>query len=245
MVARLAEKLARFWAWKGAPILVIGCSSLVAAVIGAIYLIPSPDALCRYAPMCEAFAAGEWSEAFHPRFGVGFPALCGIVRAVTGLDGLATCSCVAMFLWALAAYPFYVIVRRLFGSTAAFFALVIYFLAPQPIIWSLRGMRESARMLGTLLMVAGILARYQKDSGLVSAILGGLVLCTFRNDTILVAGAFALAYAVVDRFRLRTWGLFAALLAIVQLPCALVWSKLGYWLPAAQYIRVWQSLFGV
>ena len=244
MIVRLVERLARFWAWKGAPILVVGCSSLVAAVVGAIYLIPSPDALCRYAPMCEAFAAGEWSEAFHPRFGVGFPALCGIVRAVTGLDGLATCSCVAMFLWALSAYPFYVIVRRLFGSTAALFALVIYFLAPQPIIWSLRGMRESARMLGTLLMVAGILARYQKDNGLVSAILGGLVLCTFRNDTILVAGAFALVFAVVDHFRLRTWGFFAALLAIVQLPCALVWSRLGYWLPAAQYIRVWQSLFG-
>lgn len=222
----------------------IGCFALVAAVVGAVYLIPSPDAVCRYAPMCEAFAAGEWGEAFHPRFGVGFPALCGVVRVVTGLDGLATCSCVAMFLWALAAYPFYVIVQRLFGSTAALFALIIYFLAPQPIIWSLRGMRESARMLGTLLMVAGILTRYQKGSGLVAAILGGLILCTFRNDTILVAGIFFWVYAIIDRFHLRTWGLLGALVLIIQLPCALVWAKLGYWLPAAQYIRVWQCLFG-
>ena len=62
--------------------------AFVAAALAACFPLFATDTACRYAPMAEAFAEGNWSEAFHPRFGVGFPVIAGLIRfvMVTGVS---------------------------------------------------------------------------------------------------------------------------------------------------------------
>ena len=67
-------------------------ATLAAVLIAAMVPLISTDTLCRYAPMAEAFAESNWEEAVHPRFCVGMPVLSGLVRRLTGLDGLASCA---------------------------------------------------------------------------------------------------------------------------------------------------------
>lgn len=226
---------------------IFGSFCLVVAVVAIIVALACPtvsnDCINRYAPMAEAFAEGNWQESFHPRFGFLFQVLTGAAVFVTGLRGDAACSLVGVVGWLLCMIPLYLVVRHVFDERTAKAVVVLYVVAPTPFAWALRGLRESYRLLGSLLMIWGVMRCSAKmRGGLAAAAAGALVLAGIRADTMAVAGVLSLAYAIADRFRLRTWVLFAWLALALQPSCLLVWRWTGWWIPASQYIPVIEKL---
>lgn len=227
----------------------VGVVTAVVAVavtaFAACFPLFATDVACRYAPMAEAFAEGNWTEAFHPRFGVGMPVVAGLVRMATGLDGYASCAAASSFAWALAILPTFRIADKVFGRRAAWFAVVLYVICPQPLIWGLKGLREPFKMLGLLLMSDALFGCREKGCApAVEASAALLLLFTFKCDALLIGGVLAVAYAVADRFGRNTWIVAAAGALSLQPMCALVYSWTGYWLPAPHYVRLLQAACG-
>lgn len=219
--------------------------ALLAVAAGVAFPIPTHDTAMRYAMMAEKFAACEWHEAFHPRFGVLFPFLAGMFNSIFGCGGLSACSGVSMFAWAVSVVPAFYLAKAVFGSKVGWFAVVCYIACPLPLLWALQGLREPYRLLGVVLMTAGLFeASTMHRRSLWLTCIGFCILLLLRADTIVFAVMFALAYAVVDRFGRRTWVLAGMGATVIQIPCWHVWSWTGWWLPAPQYIGVFQKIVG-
>lgn len=224
---------------------ICGFIAVVMVAFAALHPFPCTDTLCRYAPMAEAFAAGNWAEAFHPRFATGMPIVAGMVRLATGMDGLSACAAVATLAWALCAIPLFSIADRVFGRTAAWFALVLYFICPQPLLWALKGLREPFKILGILLTVDAIFC--ERTGGwraFASAAAGLSLLLTFKCDTVLTALVLALVFAGVDHLGRRTWALAGFSALVLQPNCWLVYAWTGYWLPVPHLVSIWTRLNG-
>ena len=85
----------RNWCGGGAgrPLALVTAAVAAAAAVVAFCLpLAATDTLCRYAPMAEAFAAGDWANAFHPRFGVGGTVVAGLFALLPGFDGFTACA---------------------------------------------------------------------------------------------------------------------------------------------------------
>lgn len=230
-----------------ARIALILAAAVTAAAVVVAYMFPlaATDTLCRYAPMAEAFTACDWFEAFHPRFAVGGTVVAGLFAFLPGFDGQTACTVSASLAWALGGLVLFRIARRLFGSRAALFALVLYFICPQPLVWALKGLREPFKMLGLLLMADAIVRAKDRDAvSFAEACAAVAFLCLFKCDAILLAIALGLVYAALDGFRIRTLVLTAWGIVVLQPMCWLVWSWTGYWLPAPHYVPMWQKLIG-
>ena len=218
---------------------------LLAVAAGVAFPIPTHDTVMRYAVMAEKFATGEWHEAFHPRFGVLFPFIAGLFNTVFGCGGLSACSGVSMFAWAVSAIPVFYLGRALFGFKTGCIAVAAYIVCPLPLLWALQGLREPYRLLGVVLMTAGLFDYCEcRARSFAFTCVGFSVLLLLRADTILLAGFLAFAYAVIDHFGKRTWVLAGMGGALLQIPCYLVWSWTGWWLPAPQYVSVLQKILG-
>ena len=225
-------------------------TAAVAAVVAIVaYCLPRAvtDTLCRYAPMAEAFAGGDWADAFHPRFGVGGTVVAGLFALLPGFDGLTACTVSSALAWALCLVPVHRLAERVFGARAAWFAFALFALCPQPLVWALGGLREPFKMLGLLLMVDA-LVRVRDAEGrrgnLAEAALALPLLFLFKCDAILPGLLLAFGYALGDRFRARTWALAAWGALVLQPMCLLVWTWTGFWLPAPHYVPMWQKVFG-
>jgi len=241
----MRERLEAFAQSPWAICAVAAVVSIAAAVLSAFLPLLATDTACRYAPMAEAFAAGEWIEAFHPRFGVGMSVVSGIAVRIFGLDGYSACSMVSGFAWGLGVIPAFRIAERVFDRRTAWFAAVLYIACPQMLVWALKGLREPFKALGILLMADALFrCRGSRWLNFAEAASGLLLLFTFKVDGVAVGCAFALAYAVVDRFRARTWALFAWGALAVQPMCWLVFEWTGVWLPAPQYAPYFNRMFG-
>ncbi len=197
--------------------------------------------------MAEAFAAGEWAEAFHPRFGVGFPVLSGTCVFLSGCDGYAACSAIAALAWALGAIPVFRLASRVFDRRTAWFALILYAICPQPYLWALKGLREPFKLLGVLLMADGVV-RSRDGSGRTAVLFemcAGLALMfLFKCDAILLGGLLALAFAFCDGWSRRTWMMAASGALALQPMCFVVWEWTGWWLPAPHYVTILEKVFG-
>ena len=231
------------------PYLAITAAGLAVAALAAAFPLPNLDTFSRYAVMAEEFAAGNWREAFHPRFGLGFPAVAGTLAWITGLDGYRCCCLAAALGWTLGLFAFHRLARQLFGERVGWFALVLYVICPQTLLWVFKGLREAYKTAGLLFVVSGILARARREPGSPDASLGvwemalGLpLLCLFRNDAMLMALVLGLVYAGFDRFGRRTWGLFAWAALLLQLPCWLNYLWTGWWFPVYQAIGLLKRL---
>lgn len=227
----------------------LACAMIVAlgaSVFAACYPLLATDTLCRYAPMAEAFAAGEWREAFHPRFGIGLSVGAGLLTRFSSLEGLASTAAVATFAWALGVIPIFGLARQVFDRTTAWFAAALYVISPTMVMWGLKGLREPFKALGFLLLADAIF-RVRKTRGwaaYVEASLGAACLLLFKADAVLLAGAMGLVWAIQDRFRVRTWAFVVTAILILQPMCALTYQWTGWWLPASQYVVAFEKLFG-
>lgn len=223
----------------------IGAVTGVAVTVAILCPIAALDTFSRYAVMAEAFAAGNWKEAFHPRFGVGFSFFSGSLCWLTGLDGYRCCTVVSTLAWAIGLIPVFRLTRRIFGETAAWFAVILYAFCPQTLIWGLKGFRDSFRVAGILFFVSGIVARrYDMRSGLGEAMAGFALLTLFRGDAVLQAGVLALVFAMVDRFRLKTALLAGWSIVVLQPSCWLVWCWTRSWVPVYEGVWILRRLFG-
>lgn len=220
-------------------------AGLALAAFAAFRPVWATDTICRYAPMAEAFAAGEWAEAFHPRFGVAMSVLAGVCRFVFPVDGLSACAAVSTFTWALCALPLFWIARRVFDSRVAVFAAILYLLSPTTLVWALQGMREPLKILGVLLAADALLECRDGGWGAAAkASVGTLLLFTAKCDSVALGGASAVAFAAVDGFRRRGWAVLASGALAAQPMCALVFDWTGWWLPAPQYVTMIRRLLG-
>lgn len=217
-------------------------TALVASLYAANHPIISPDTVSRHAPMAEDFAAGRWSMAFHPRFGLGLPLVAGILRFVSGCDGLSASCFVATFAWALCAIPVFGIARMVFDRTTAWFAVILFLICPQTLMWGLKGLREPFKMLGLLLATEAVLkSRGGSWWNMARAAVSFWLLAWFKVDSVILVPCFGLAYAIGDRWSRRTWALVAAAVMILLPCCWLVYKWTGVFLPAPQYINVWRK----
>lgn len=208
------------------------------AVIGSQFPLVEYDTLVRYAPMAEAFAEGNWHDAFHIRFGILSPALSGLLCLVLRVDGLTACIVLASLGWALCVIPVFQIAKSVFDERTAWMAVVLYLICPLTLQYAFKGLREPIRMLGVLMMTAGVFqsldGRGRRYAGLLNAGVGGALLCLIKVDTVLFAAILGAFFAGANRFRRETWLLFAVLLLVVQIPCSHVMSECGWWVPSIQ-----------
>lgn len=237
------------WNRDSALIPVVLAIGIAAVSLGVLYPSPTQDSICRYAMMAEKFAAGDWFEAFHPRFCVLFPALTGCVVRLFGTDGLTACVAVAMLGWALALVPLFRLTRNVFGPGVAWFAVVLAAICPKTLFWGFQGLRETWRLLALLLVVAALFEPREGDRGanasFVQMMLGTFILFTLRVDTFLFAVLAVAAYAVYDVVRWRFAILAAWALVWTQPCCYLTWTWTGWWLPSPQMIVVVLKYLGL
>lgn len=233
--------LYRWGAWGVSAILAVAGLALTTLWVGV-----QADVLYRYAPMAEAFAEGNWLEAFHPRFGVGMPTVAGSLVWLIGCDGLTACAWVALIAWALCVPPLFAVAERVFGRATAWMATLLYAICPMTFYWALCGLREPFRTLGVLCAILAILRRREGMRwGSLWPLLAALpALCVFRSDTLAIGGALLLAYGLYDRLGARFLLAMLWMAAWLQPGCLLTWKWLGQWLPSTQIAGVWLRLFG-
>ena len=220
--------------------------AIVVAVVMSCFAAANPllatDAICRHAFMAEDFAAGRFATAFHPRFGIGLPICAGIVCACSWLDGLSASCFVATFAWALCIIPIYGIANMVFDKRTAWFAVILFLICPQTLLWGLKGLREPFKMLGVLLTVEAVLkSRGGTWWNMARAAVGFIFLAWFKVDSIVLLPIFGLAYAIGDKFRLKTWALFGAAVLILLPCCYLIYDWTGYFLPTIPYADIWRK----
>lgn len=208
----------------------------VSALSILVYPVLMSDTMNRYAPMAQAFAAGDFFHAFHPRFGILFSVLTGVVAFLTGLRGDYACQVVAIGFLAASAIPAWALARRIWGEKVAWaLALFVVFL-PEFFNISIDGLRDSARIFASL-MVA-----YSFVFGCRSWVLaiGLFVLATLRIDTQIVAGVALVAWIYLSLKKRDYKAIILPLAAylIALLLCSImVYSFTGYFFPNAHTIH--------
>lgn len=153
--------------------------------------IPERDIATRYAPMAEAFAAGKWAYAFHPRIPMLYPVLCGVLVRLGGITGFTAAKLLSVGCFAASVFPLFSIMKRIFGERNATGALLVYIVNPFLLRLAGTGLRENMKCLLLILIVHAIfLIREEPDSFARYLYLGlgaGIVMIT-RSEMILFCG---------------------------------------------------------
>lgn len=119
--------------------------------------VPERDVACRYASMAEAFAAGSWTYAFHPRIPALFPAVCGVLVRLLGISGFSAAKVVSTACFAATVFPLFGVMRRFFGDRIAAGSLLVYIVNPFLLRLSSTGLRETMKCLFLVMIVHAIL----------------------------------------------------------------------------------------
>lgn len=209
------------------------------------------DALVRYAPMADAFARGDWREAFHPRFCVLFQTLSGSVSWLFGISGLRGCQIVAVTFWIFSGPALWAVIRRIYDDETAFWSVCLLFVATEFFGLAGDGWRDDCRILPILLSVLGfqLFLGHRPDDGMrKGALTLGCALflgVTLRVDCLPVAVVLLLAFAVLC-VRRRRW-LLPAVPAVFFVAGTLadsfmVFAYTGYFVPSPQCLKILEVL---
>lgn len=205
------------------------------ALFTGFYPVWMPDVVVRYGPMADAFAAGDWEMAFHPRFGVLFQVLTGIVRKVTFFDGLQSCQCVAAAFWAYSVIPLWAISKRMFGHRAAILCAAFLLIAPRPFGLALDGLRDDGRLLAMLLCALAFI-----DGRSICMAAGAFILLTLRVDCYFI-GSVMIAIWICRAVMKREWTSVVAPVIVWLVGTAAIVTMIhhytGHWVPAVQLIK--------
>ena len=208
---------------------------LSATLFTMCYPVWMPDVVVRYGPMADAFAAGDWEMAFHPRFGVLFQVLTGIVRKISAFDGLQSCQCVAAAFWAYSIIPLWAISRKVFGHRTAVLCAAFLLIAPRPFGLALDGLRDDGRLLAMLLCAFAFIDRRP-----VWMATGVFILLTLRIDSYLIGTSLVGLWMFRELSR-KEWRSVlppaVSWLAGTAAVVAMVHHYTGHWVPAIQYIK--------
>jgi len=164
---------------------------LLAVPLACFADMPERDVATRYAPMAEAFAAGKWAYAFHPRIPMLYPVLCGVLVRIGGITGFTAAKLLSVGCFAASVFPLFSIMKRIFGERTATGALLVYIVNPFMLRLAGTGLRENMKCLLLILIVHAIfLIREDPDSFAQYLYLGfgaGIVMIT-RSEMILFCG---------------------------------------------------------
>lgn len=185
------------------------------AIAASVWLhrLPVRDMAHRYIPMAEAFAAGDWEYAFHPRVQPLQPICGGVIAFLTGADGFLALK-IASALWSIAGGVLIcVLFRELYRKErwVAVTGTVLYAFFPYMYHMAYSGLRESAKGCILILLALG-LVRIRRDcrslNGFILTGIGAALASLVRAD-MLAVGFFCLFAAGVfeaekERFPFRT-----------------------------------------
>ncbi len=231
------------WFWCAAALLLFAPLLFTAP-------IPANDAAYRYVPMAEAFAAGNWPYAFHPRFGMLFSFLSGTASLLTGCNGFRGCQIAALLLWAAAIPPLYYLFRKISNEKMALIGIVLYILCSKLHRYFYEGLRDNGRTFTLALLVLGLLQFYQNRksvAGIFNISIGCALLCLLRADGPVIAAVLLMCAVFFDLTgnRWRCWrsaamsGMVIALI-LPQLYLNYTWS--GYPVPYARYAIILENI---
>lgn len=224
-------------------IVAFGYWAVVSALICWLYPLMVFDSIARYAPMAESFASGEWRFAFHPRFGVVFPPLTGGLVWLFGLGGDQACQIVATALLAFSSVPVWAIAKRVFGEDRiAWLSVLLVLTATEYLTYAEDGLRDPGRTLGLALCALAFL----NGRSAVMA-LGVFVLSVIKVDLYAFSGVLLAVWCALALWK-RHW--LKMLLPIVAwtlgtvLMCTMTYCQTGYFLPMAQFVKLYLKLTG-
>ena len=208
-----------------------------------LFSVPGNDMAGRYAPMADAFAAGDWRVAFHPRFGLLFSAVTGGISYLTGLNGFRSCQIAAMIFFWLTAFPLWSIYRRIWDERVAAAGCLLYLLSSFLTRYAYFGLRESWKAFGIALGVCGVLTVLQSPNkwrGYLTIACGGAFLIAIRGDgafyaLVLLVFAAVLEMARADRLPSRTFLCGLLILLLVSPQLYYNYNMLGYPVPESRH----------
>ncbi len=215
-------------------------------VMAYLYPFPGNDMAARYAPMAEAFAAGDWRVAFHPRFGILFSAVTGTVCRLTGLDGFRSCQVVSLLFFLLTAFPLWRIFKRIWGERVAAAGCFLYLMCSFLTRYAYFGLRETSKTFGIALGVWGVMAVLhapRRWQGYLVTAIGGAFLIAVRGDGAFYALVLLLAAAKIEmgmfrRLPVRSFLSGILLLVLISPQLYYNYEKLGYPVPEARHAQL-------
>lgn len=253
------------------------CLFILAALLLAVPLaffsdVPERDVAVRYSSMAEAFAAGNWAYAFHPRIPMFHSTASGVLVWLFGVGGFTAARMISILSYVLAIFPLYAVMKRIFNGRVAAGALFLYIVNPFMLRFAVAGLRESTKCLLLIMMVHAILLIHEKKEAFTTWIyLGvstGLAMIT-RSEMILFSGLvlfgmmFRETLARQDMRRTpagteepasRQAKPFPAPIhslvctfvadAIVFLPAAVNYAVFGLPSPETRYLILFENMFG-
>lgn len=213
---------------------------VVATLCCLFYPLTLSDSIARYAPMADHFARGEWAFAFHPRFGVLFQVLAGVVVKLTGLGGDNAVQVVSIGFLSFSAVPLWFVVRRLFDERIAWWAVALMLVSDDLSRHALDGLRDTGKCLGFALLGLGAVRKAPAWYAL-----GLFVLVTLVSYGFAVASALVFGWCAywcmakhenpgVWTFAVPVIGWLAGTAAVA----AVTHEFTGYWLPSPHYIKI-------
>lgn len=188
------------------PVLIF-FATLLALVPALLFSeLPKLDVAGRYAPMAEAFAAGDWEFAFHPRITPLLPVCAGFLASLFPISGWAACQMASALFLALSVFPVFFAVRRIYGFGNAVFAAVLIPFCSYLMRLGYFGLRETTAVFGaSLLLYAAALLHDsgRRPGGYLAFAFGAAVLLLSRGDTALFVAAASLILLIWDFVRHR------------------------------------------
>lgn len=211
---------------------------LLPAII--LYDFPLRDVADRYAPMAEAFAAGDWQFAFHPRVTPLMPMLAGVIVRIFSFDGHLACKLAGAVMLTCGVFPLYWGCKRMYGFIIAVWTVVMYIGCSYIFRFGYYGIREGGAVFGLLLLfwAAAKLSRHpEKWGGYLGVVFAEVILLTVRGDLALFAAAAFVVFAIWDlithRHPLRTLGAAALTLLMMSPLLSYNYRMIGY--PVAEF----------
>jgi len=222
--------------------LAVGVAATVGGLAAWAYPVENPDCAARYAPMAEAFARGDWYEAFHPRFCILFQILTGSLVWLTNCSGVAACQIVSAAFLGLSVIPYWYIMRRVFDSATAWLAVAILLVLPRISGDAMNGLRDPGRILAVCCWVLGFFNMLDKKRGAAALqALGLFIMVTLKIDCFAPAAAMCMAtiFLSVRKRDWRTLVMCASAFVVSSLSvCTMNWFFTGWFVPAPQYIHI-------
>lgn len=227
------------WIRRHVPLVFALLWVLLSALFALVYPTTSSDTLSRYAPMAEAFARGEWVQAYHPRFGVLFPTLSGVFAWLLPIDGVQATQIAGTLFWVAAAYLAWLLAKHLFDEKTGLFAAILVFISPELSNYAMDGLREGGKAFA-LLACATVFADVRGAAWW--GALGTFVLVTLRVDSIVLGALMPFAFlvwALARRQPLQAYALgFCARALGLVLMCWMTHAYEGVWAPCVQMAKM-------
>ena len=225
--------------------LIFWLALLLSGFVASITTIPADDTVMRYAPMAEAFARGDWVYAFHPRAGVYFSSLAGLVSFLTGCNGITACQAVGCFLFAIAVLPLFRLFEIIWSERIAIIGTLLYTFCSHLLRYSADGLRDNGKTLAFALLALGLvgLARQKEKRFFAFCLAGGMALLTvLRGEGALLAGLFGILGACLAAdFKLILKGGILFLLLILPQLIYNTWA-IGYPVPETRHAYFLKNL---